>query len=493
MKRIITTIFAATLLLTGCGQVDEKARNRDQSASSQIINNNEKTITRIIISETGGEDGRDNEWEIFQLDGCNIVIQKDNRFRKTAAYHITDEEYHALVDIDFSSYIGKTEDNEGIADWVFYNTKIIYDDKTDDVTEVYIPELFNELYTITSEYEPFPESGNIGEYAYKAINSGGYFEADFSGASKYDKCFYLEKDSHPDSPLEVYIYGGEYGHGGYFMNVADLRIDNDTLFVTLYEGLYEAPEYTEEIMTTCCKIEIKPGVSNVIVKNTGGCDFKQIEKAAEPSKSTNSSNEMYFKEPEPENIVYDEEHGLSYVKNQLLISTSPDTERSKVVEMLSTGNYGEVQIVGEIALTGDYQVEFSDEHSLSEMQEIADYYLVFPFVENVTLNIISETAPAESEVSEVEDGWIAKLNGGSGEITYHTYVYEAENGYKYINTTSTTVSYGSPQWNERVIDSGSVSTKEEIVQVAKDNGSKQYVLFPDDKEAYKISDFLSMD
>lgn len=219
------------------------------------------------------------------------------------------------------------------------------------------------------------------------------------------------------------------------------------------------------------------------------------------SENTNNSQEdtfedigeAYFKEPEPENIVYDEEHGLSYVKNQLLISTSPDTERSKVVEMLSTGDYGEVQIVGEIALTGDYQVEFSDDHSLSEMQEIADYYLVFPFVENVTLNIISETAPAESEVSEVEDGWIAKFNGGSGEITYHTYVYEAENGYKYINTTSTTVSYGSPQWTERVIDSGTVSTKEEIVQIAKDNGSKQYVTFPDDKETYKISDFLNMD
>lgn len=219
------------------------------------------------------------------------------------------------------------------------------------------------------------------------------------------------------------------------------------------------------------------------------------------SENTNNSQEdtfedigeAYFKEPEPENIVYDEEHGLSYVKNQLLISISPDTERSKVVEMLSTGDYGEVQIVGEIALTGDYQVEFSEDKSLSELQEVADYYMIFPFVENVTLNIISETAPAESEVSEVEDGWIAKLNGGSGEITYHTYVYEAENGYKYINTTSTTVSYGSPQWNERVIDSGSVSTKEEIVQVAKDNGSKQYVLFPDDKEAYKISDFLNMD
>ena len=47
MKRIITTIFAATLLLTGCGQVDEIAGNRDQSASSQIINNNEKILQEL--------------------------------------------------------------------------------------------------------------------------------------------------------------------------------------------------------------------------------------------------------------------------------------------------------------------------------------------------------------------------------------------------------------------------------------------------------------
>lgn len=493
MKRIITTIFAATLLLTGCGQVDEIAGNEAQGANSQITNNNEKNITRIMISETGGEDGRDNEWEIFQLDGCYTVIQKDNRFHKAATYHISDEDYHALVGIDFSPYIGKTEDTEGIADWIYSNISIVYEDGTQNKIEVNIPELWSKLYELTAEYDPFPESGNIGEYAYKTINSNGYFEADFSGVGKDDKCFYLEKGSLPDSPLEVYIYGGEYSHGGYFMNVTNLKIENDTLYVTVHEGLYEAVVYTEAIMSTCCKVEIEPGVSNVIVKNTGGCDFEQIEKSPEPSGSTNSSSDMYYKEPESENIVYDEEHGLSYVKNQLLISTSPDTDRSKVVEMLSTGDYGEVQIVGEITLTGDYQVEFSDDHSLSEMQEIADYYMVFPFVENVTLNIVSETAPAQSEISEVEDGWIAKFNGGSGEITYHTYVYKVENGYRYINTTSTTVSYGSPQWNEIVIDSGTVSTKEEIVQIAKDNGSKQYVLFPDDKENYKISDFLSMD
>ena len=493
MKRIITTIFAATLLLTGCGQVDEKAGNRDQSASSQIINNNEKTITRIMISETGGEDGRDNEWEIFQLNGCNTVIQKDNRFRKTATYHISDEDYHALIGIDFSPYIGKTEDTEGVADWIYSNISIVYEDGTQNKIEVNIPELWSKLYELTAEYDPFPENGNIGEYSYKTINSNGYFEADFSGVGKDDKCFYLEKGSLPDSPLEVYIYGGEYSHGGYFMNVTNLKIENDTLYVTVHEGLYEAVVYTEAIMSTCCKVEIEPSISNVIVKNTGGFDFEQIEKSPEPSELTNSSSDMYFKEPELESIVYDEEHDVSYVKNQLLISTSFDTERSKVVEMLSTGDYGEVQIVGEIALTGDYQVEFSEDHSLSEMQEIADYYMVFPFVENVTLNIIEETAPAESDVTEVKEGWIAKLNGGVGEMMYHTYVYKSQNGYEYINTMSVTEHWGSPNWIETVVESGTVSAKKDIVEIAKEHGSADFVLFPNDYETYEISDFLSMD
>ena len=256
---------------------------RDDSAlgvNSQNTNNNEKAITRIRFTETGGVDGRDNEWDIFQIDGCSIAIRKDNKFRKTDTYHISDEDYHALVDIDFSQYSGKTDNAEGIADRIYSNTSIIYEDGTQNKIEVNIPELQSKIYELADEYEAFPESGNIGEYAYKTINSNGYFEADFSGAGKYDKCFYLEKDSRPDSPLQVYIYGGEYSHGGYFMNVVNLKTENDTLYVTVNEGLYESEVYTEAIISTCCMVEIEPSISNVIVKNTGGCDFMQIENSS---------------------------------------------------------------------------------------------------------------------------------------------------------------------------------------------------------------------
>lgn len=173
----------AILLLTGCGQVDEKT-GTEQSANSQATKDHEKIVTRIRVAETSGEDGRDNVWDIFQIDGCNIVTQKDNRSCKTVTYHISDEDYHALVDMDFSPFIGKTEDTEGITDQIYSNISIVYEDGTQNQIKVNIPELWSKLYGIIAEYDPFPESGNIGEYSYKTVNLNGYSEIDLHGIEK---------------------------------------------------------------------------------------------------------------------------------------------------------------------------------------------------------------------------------------------------------------------------------------------------------------------
>lgn len=276
--------------------IDDKKDSKpiiDKSKFPEIPSDS-KSISKITISEIGGEESKNHTLTISQNDNAYIMCKEDYRTGKTTTYYISDSDYQSILSIDLTDYLNKQPEVEnGLVDTVDRHIEIQYDDGTTAFSEVYIQELWNKIYELYKKYEP--------------------------------------------------------------------------------------------IISTA--------------------------KSPEPSELTNSSSDMYFKEPEPENIVYDEEHGLSYVKNQLLISTSLYTERSKVVEMLSTGDYGEVQIVGEIALTGDYQVEFSEDHSLSEMQEIADYYMVFPFVENVTLNFITETVPAQSDISEVEDGWIANDNG----------------------------------------------------------------------------------
>lgn len=156
MKRIIALLFAAALLLTGCSNYDDNAGNK--ASVSQITENNEKTVTEIRITEIGGEDGRDIEWIISQNDGYKTMVQKDNRFDKVLTYSISDEDYQALMNMDFSLFIGKKEDNDGVIDGLDYHISIIYEDESEDKSEVYIPDLWKKFYEIMDEYEPVNNS-----------------------------------------------------------------------------------------------------------------------------------------------------------------------------------------------------------------------------------------------------------------------------------------------------------------------------------------------
>lgn len=160
MKKIIAMIAATAVLLTGCGQFAEKSETNSSGAEVQTSEFINKNVSEININETGGEDGRINNWLISQTDGRNIVVLTD-RMSKTSTYNISDEDFQALTHIDFSDYIGVKVDTEGIADYIYYNIEIIYDDSTKDIIEVYVPVLLDKLYEIIGAYEPeveLPES-----------------------------------------------------------------------------------------------------------------------------------------------------------------------------------------------------------------------------------------------------------------------------------------------------------------------------------------------
>lgn len=98
-----------------------------------------------------------------------------------------------------------------------------------------------------------------------------------------------------------------------------------------------------------------------------------------------------------------------------------------------------------------------------------------------------------------EDGYIAILSDGAGEIVKKTYVYKTDEGkYKYINVTSVTESWGSTKWKDTLDGSGVVDTKEEIVYIAKNHDSCGYAIFPNNGtlinvEPSTIDDFLNTD
>ena len=94
--------------------------------------------------------------------------------------------------------------------------------------------------------------------------------------------------------------------------------------------------------------------------------------------------------------------------------------------------------------------------------------------------------------SKVENGWIAVLENGSGEIVQKTYVYKTDgNRYRYEHVTATTESWGSAKWKEVISGSGFAETREEVVEEAKKFGSAGFVMYPDDDKPHSVSEFLA--
>ena len=99
--------------------------------------------------------------------------------------------------------------------------------------------------------------------------------------------------------------------------------------------------------------------------------------------------------------------------------------------------------------------------------------------------------------NDIPDDYIAVFNGGSGEITYSTYIYKIDNdqanyGFKYINTTNTTESWGSSNWNSKVTKRGKVDWSSEVFKIAEDNCAYSYVQLPNDDKTYTIEEFAKM-
>ncbi len=95
--------------------------------------------------------------------------------------------------------------------------------------------------------------------------------------------------------------------------------------------------------------------------------------------------EAYHKPIASEDIVIDKDTGLQYAKNQLLVSCKVGTTKDDVKDIFDKLD---ADIVGYIELTGDFQIEFRKDMELSDLQYVADYLNSYPFVLNVTLNLV---------------------------------------------------------------------------------------------------------
>ena len=99
--------------------------------------------------------------------------------------------------------------------------------------------------------------------------------------------------------------------------------------------------------------------------------------------------------------------------------------------------------------------------------------------------------------NNIPDNYICVFHGGVGEVTYSTYIYKIDNGqanrgFSYINTTNTTKSYGSSEWNIKVTSRGKVEWTDNVFGVAKKNNAYSYVTVPNSDKTYTIEEYMSM-
>ena len=92
---------------------------------------------------------------------------------------------------------------------------------------------------------------------------------------------------------------------------------------------------------------------------------------------------------------------------------------------------------------------------------------------------------------------VATFHGGSGEQTYETVIYKIPNGqynmgFKYENKTCTTISWGSSDWECRLVKTGEVTWTDDVFTVAKLHGAYSYVTRPNDSKTYTLEQFADI-
>ena len=98
--------------------------------------------------------------------------------------------------------------------------------------------------------------------------------------------------------------------------------------------------------------------------------------------------ENYYKEASVDDVV--EYDGLRCVKNQLLVSCNIGTSKEQMEEVCEEVG---AEIVGYMEITSDFQIEFKEDKSYEELEEIADYLYGYPFVSYISLNMVVDSVP----------------------------------------------------------------------------------------------------
>lgn len=116
--------------------------------------------------------------------------------------------------------------------------------------------------------------------------------------------------------------------------------------------------------------------------------------------------EMYYKPARREDLVTDAETGICYVSNQILVSAVPDATREALVKLFEECG---ATVVGFIELTNDFQIEFAEAKTITELTDCIDWLEGSDLIAYASLNISSETE-GDGNWTEYECNEVVNIN-----------------------------------------------------------------------------------
>lgn len=110
-------------------------------------------------------------------------------------------------------------------------------------------------------------------------------------------------------------------------------------------------------------------------------------------------NNLYISVPDEAEISKDEETGIEFANNKLLVFAELDASREDVLEYLASMGG---MVVGEISATNTYQVKFSATFSLAEIEALQETLETSPLVSWTSIDFVCDMAPSYYPYSDTE-------------------------------------------------------------------------------------------
>ena len=250
--------------------------------------------------------------------------------------------------------------------------------------------------------EPIPNEGTIGEFGY-TIGGTMEYDADYRSRGYYVLTY------NENSLFAYAICSGEHSTGGYGIQVSKLELDEEGNLIVTVKETSPGPSAMVTQAFTYPRLTLmisKPADSDkrIIVQTTNGSEFPFLgnleDKDADVEKGFTSGagdasskepldedlGELYVKEASDDDVVTGS-NGITYVKNQILISAEMDCTKDKIEKLGK--EYG-FEIVGYIEITQDYQIEFTRDVEEAELLELMKTFEEEDYISSCWLNTVSE-------------------------------------------------------------------------------------------------------